>query len=246
MFAKVLSLVCIFIIRLRFPATKSISDILRKRYGAAVVKSVRKFERLDFKKKKAMLDISFLETCLKYDIYPKFIQFRTANKNLKKSVAYKECQKILLEEELEEKRRKLHIINKDFDQLKSDLHDILSYFDFLHVTSLFFIPNRIALEKIEEKQNIKLSKLLVQIPKHDPKQIIHNFSNHILTPDQESLLIKGLNFALPPKKLKYEDYMLNFELLFRDISKLETKNEDLLFAKTNLRNITYSSFKCYK
>ena len=81
--------------------------------------------------------------------------------------------------------------------------------------------------------------------KHDPKDIIHNYSSHILTPDQEYLLIKGLNFALPPKKPRYEDYMLPFELLYRDISKFDVKNDDLLFAKNELRNIAYTSFKTY-
>ena len=39
--------------------------------------------------------------------------------------------------------------------------------------------------------------------------------------------------------------MLPFELLFRDISKFDIKNDDLLFAKDELRNIAYTSFKTY-
>ena len=102
-----------------------------------------------------------------------------------------------------------------------------------------------ALEKIEIKQNLKISKLLEGSVKHDPKNIIHNYSSHSLTDDQESLLLKGLNFALPPKTLKYEDYMLPYELCFRDISKADIIQEDLLFAKSDLRNIAYTSFKSY-
>ena len=30
--------------------------------------------------------------------------------------------------------------------------------------------------------------------------------------------MKGLNYALPPKSLKYEDYLLNFELFFRGVT----------------------------
>ena len=57
--------------------------------------------------------------------------------------------------------------------------------------------------------------------------------------------MKGLNFALPPKKLRYEDYMLPFELLYRDIKNLDKKEDELVFAKNELRNIAFSSFKMY-
>ena len=55
-----------------------------------------------------------------------------------------------------------------------------------------------------------------EIIPHDPKQITHNYSSY--TPDQESLLIGGLNFALPPKKL-----------LYRDFRTLDSKQDKLVF-----------------
>ena len=57
--------------------------------------------------------------------------------------------------------------------------------------------------------------------------------------------MKGLNYGLPLKILKYENYMLNFELLFRDVSKIGLNGEDNLFAKNELKNIAFSSFKFY-
>ena len=41
-----------------------------------------------------------------------------------------------------------------------------------------------------------------------------------------SLLSKGLNFAISPKNLNYVDYMLPFELLFRDIDLLDIPRTD--------------------
>ena len=242
---KVFTFVCLFIIRLRFPPNKSVADIVRARYGNATLKTVRKFEKLDFKKRKLLLDINFLETCRDANVTPRFLQFRTANYNLKKSSTYTDCQKLLLEEEIRTKQKKLDEHHKNFEEMKKDLHSTLSYFDFLHITSLFFEPNIKAMEKIELKQNVKLIKIFEENVRHDPKQIIHNYSSHTLTPEQESLLIKGLNFALPPKKLKYEDYMLPFELLYRDFHTLEKKENELVFAKNELRHIAYSSFKAY-
>ena len=101
------------------------------------------------------------------------------------------------------------------------------------------------MEKMELMQNLKLSKLFEENIKHDPKQIIRNYSSYKLTQEQVSLLIKGLNFALPPKKLKYEDYMLPFELLYRDFHTFDKKEEEIVFARNELRQIASSSFKTY-
>ena len=35
------------------------------------------------------------------------------------------------------------------------------------------------------------------------------------------LLVKGLNFCLPPKQLNYADYLVHFEFFYRDIHNLE-------------------------
>ena len=137
---------------------------------------------------------------------------------------------MLLNEEIRTKRKQLSHLEKKLINAKNNLHEILSYFDFLHIISLFLERNTLELGKIELRQNAKLSRLIAENVRHDPKQIIHNFSSHELTPDQEALLIKGLNFALPSKKLRYEEIMLLFELLYRDIGN-DAKKEDLIFVK---------------
>ena len=53
----VISLVVIFLTRLRFPSRLSIAEVLRKRYGVRTLKLVRKFEKTDIKHKKALLDL---------------------------------------------------------------------------------------------------------------------------------------------------------------------------------------------
>ena len=39
---------------------------------------------------------------------------------------------------------------------------------------------------------------------------VYNFSNYHLTDSAKSLLIKGLNFAIPPKKIDYSKFLLPF------------------------------------
>ena len=60
---------------------------------------------------------------------------------------------------------------------------------------------------------------------HDPDKVIFNYSSHVLTESEKSLLCKGLNFAIPPKTLEFADYLLPFELFYRDIHNWDIANE---------------------
>ena len=115
---KVISLVLLFMIRTRFPGDKSITYILRSRYGSTLVKEVRKFEKIDYKLRKCMLDVVFLETCLENKIIPKSLNFRGSNLHLKTSRAYDSYQLKLLREEISVKKSKAKIFEKDFIVLK--------------------------------------------------------------------------------------------------------------------------------
>ena len=81
------------------------------------------------------------------------------------------------------------------------------------------------------------------ITSHDPDKVIFNFSGHVLNTTEKSLLSKGLNFAIPPKNINYADYMLPFELLYRDVDFLEVANLDKEFIKSRLRDSAFSSYK---
>ena len=60
---------------------------------------------------------------------------------------------------------------------------------------------------------------------HGTEKVIFNFSSHKLSDDEKSLPCKSLNSAIPAKHLDYTDYMLPFELLFKDINKDVMHNE---------------------
>ena len=161
--------------------------------------AIRKFEKLDYRIRKVILDQNFLETCSSNDVIPNFLNFRTTNSRLKDSKSYEECQKLLLQEEIMNKSTHAEKLKTEFKIVKKGLYDVMSIFDYLYITSLFLESNIKSIDKIETKQISKLSISLESKIQHDPKNIIYNFSSHNLTKNQESLLIKGLNFALPPK-----------------------------------------------
>ena len=79
----------------------------------------------------------------------------------------------------------------------------------LCMSSLFLVPVDKAIRKNDKIHSRKLQKLIPIIHEksiidnvsHDPNKVIYNFSNYRLTDSNKSLLIKGLNFAIPPKKI---------------------------------------------
>ena len=70
----------------------------------------------------------------------------------------------------------------------------------------------------------------------DPNKLIFTFAKYELPDRDKRLLAKGLNFSLPSKYLDYADYLVTFELFYRNICKLGIlSNEDLDFVKTRTK-----------
>ena len=75
---------------------------------------------------------------------------------------------------------------------------------------------------------------------HDPSKVIFNFSKCELSDCEKGLLAKGLDFSLPPKYLDHADYLVNFELLYRNIHNL-----GILFKKTRPKEAALSPYRNY-
>ena len=57
MFMKVADIAFLFLILLRFPQSKSMSQIIRSQYGDTIIKRLRKFEKIDYGLRKAKLNL---------------------------------------------------------------------------------------------------------------------------------------------------------------------------------------------
>ena len=93
------------------------------------------------------------------------------------------------------------------------------------------------------KYKVKISELMRSKLKHNPEEVIHNFSSYNLSTTEKSLLCKGLNFALLPKDLKFENYLLPFELLFRNVYESSDKDKSLLHLKSKIKDVGFSSYR---
>ena len=76
---------------------------------------------------------------------------------------------------------------------------------------------------------------------HNAEKVVFNFSTHVLTDHEKSLLSKGLNFAIPAKGINYADYLLQFELMYKDINSLRTSIFDFDCTMTRLRGYKETS-----
>ena len=74
---------------------------------------------------------------------------------------------------------------------------------------------------------------------HNHERVIFNFSFYKLTDDEQNVLWKGLNFSVKPGLIEYAEFLLPFELLFRNIKDL--CNEDMSLIKAKLRDTALTS-----
>ena len=150
--------------------------------------------------------MNFLQTCQSFNVIPKFLQLRVANKNLRRSQAYqKRLNHLLLAEINKKKKKNLKVLVNELSSVKSNLLCILNFLDFNHVCNIIISNNKKSILKCKYTHKKKLSDLIpgyeVNLTRfsHDPNKVIFNFSSYVLTEDEKSLLCKGLKFCIPPK-----------------------------------------------
>ena len=195
--------------------------------------------------RKINLDIKFLNPCQNNDICPTFIQYKISSMCLQNSNAYPQSQHLFIEEELTFKNVEQGNIISEMERIKSDLRMVTSLIDWTHISRTFPESNIKTIRRVEGIQNYKLSQLMGKKLRHETKKVIHNSSPYQLTDTEKLLLCKGLNFSIPPKHLKFENYLLPFELLYRDVYESNNKDESLLHLKSKIKDVGLSSYRIY-
>ena len=213
-----------------------------------MVKELRKFEKVDYFLGKCKLYyLTFLIASLQNNIIPKFLNFCLSNSYLKNPRAYHACHLKLLKEEMSLTKSRIRTLEKDFNHRKEKLRGTVGIIDYTHVICLFLTQND---RKLAHHQNIyskKLFNLGLEFSKvsHDADKIIFNSSSYTLSKSEKRLLCKNVNFAIPPDSFEHSDYLLPFELSYRDIKDLDLSNEKTNFSKAKIKDRALSSFKLY-
>lgn len=241
-----IALVLLFIIRLRYPPGESISSIIIRRHGRPTLQLYRTVERLDLKLRKAELDRQYLTICSNNNLVPNFLNFKLPNNNLQNSRLYRNCQKRFLNDEIKEKTSKINSIKNRLNNTLSSLKSSVSFIDFTHFTHLIERTNSNTIAHNKFIQDRKLQKLGYVNPDGLPtSKVIFNFSSRPLNSAEESLLRKGLNFALPTRKINYLSHFLPFELLYKRITNclfFPFQNKTPEFFKNSLKHLAFSTY----
>ena len=156
MLIQVAVFVFLFLARIRFPKSKSITEVIRSRYSENTVKRIRK--------------------CDDNNAIPNFLNFCLANGHLKYSSTYRLCQLNLLRKEIRRKHSTIRNLQKEFISLEVSLQNELNLIDFAHVSTLFFGINDKILKSKSSVQQKKFYKLLQESKTgNDPEKYILNF-----------------------------------------------------------------------
>ena len=141
----------------------------------------------------------------------------------------------------------MRTLQHEFNRLCNALQFKLNCINFAHISTIFLSSNDNLLKTHDSIQQKKFNKLLIENrTKQDPEKVIFNFSKLFLTDVEKTLLVKGLSFGLPPKQLRYSDYLINFELFCRSIDNLKILSGDnLYFIKTRIKDTALTSFCNY-
>ena len=89
--------------------------------------------------------------------------------------------------------------------IKKRITNKLSIIDFAHICCHFLVGNDKKIPQVKEThcKNLKNLGSVSLVRSHNPDKVIINYSYYQLSDIEKTILVKGLNFALLPKKLNY-------------------------------------------
>ena len=99
------------------------------------------------------------------------------------------------------------------------------------------------IQKRKLQNLLKISSNNIFSDSHNPDRVIFNFSSYELTDEEKNILCKGLNFSVKPGWIEYSEFLLPFELLFRDIKREDLCNKDMSLIKARLLDTALTSYQ---
>ena len=210
----------------------------------------RILEKTEYKAKKGNADLHFLRTCQENGLIPKFLYFRLHNPRLKTSEMYRNFQKKLLSYEISVKEKQVDSLQKQAKVLHSQLKNSVNGIDYNHFKELIERSTTTKVTGDKATHMKKLHKLgYTAFEELPPDKVLFNVSSRVLSPTEESVLSKGLKFALPPKRLSLERYLYTFEKLYESLQKYpiwQSENNQFESFKDKLKHLALSSFQRFK
>jgi hypothetical protein len=140
----------------------------------------------------------------------------------------------LLASELKNKRKELRKCEDQLASAQSNLKSSVSRIDYSCIQLWMKRKQNKVIENIKKTHKSKLFKLGISpiATLLDVKKVIFNYSNKVLSKEEERILLLGLDFSLPIHKLNFANYHLVFEKLFKTLN-----NVPMFNCVNNARNV---------
>ena len=131
------------------------------------------------------------------------------------------------------------------------LRNIVSILNFNRLLNFINSVNDKKVFKIQHTQNKKLFNIGLhhEVIRLNPKKLIFNYSDKILTPDEIETLSHFLKLALPPSRINYSRWFLTFEKLFLKLKYCKffyTSNDGLNYIKSSLKSIAFKNYYSFR
>ena len=242
----VAALVLLFLIKLRFPVGKPLSEIITKRYGRPALQDFRKAEKNHFRSQKLECDLRFLNLCVSYGTIPSFIRFKVYNPNFQSSQRYRSWLFDLLNHEIKCQKKKLARCNKELEGAFSSLKSRVSWIDFKCLSSRIKANAEKKLIGVRNTHKRKLLKLGIDTStKVNPDRVVFNLSSKTFTNEEMELLALGMDFGLSGGRAKYEQFFLDFERLCNTVGHLKDiwNNESLTSIRSRITTVARNAYQ---
>ena len=220
------------------------NDIARI-YGNVTVKDFRKYENLEYKKKKLNLDIDFLNNSKQLVVCPKFLIFKLLNVSNKDTLS---IGKRLLCSAINNCNKELQHLSKELSLTENFSSPQFSTIHFYILTKSITSYNKKSLRKSWHTQQKKLSSLTrdCNLPIFTANETITNLTQYELSQEESDLLKAHLYFLIQPDEIRKSEIVTTFEKIHRsflnNLKSKETKHQ----VKAHLLYLANSHFYNYK
>ena len=216
------------------PSTFKLPQRLAHETDKRVIQHFRKWEKTEKKIATFRNHLHFTLHCKHHDVTPPSLKLKCASKSREATQIIERAQKALINERINNIKRKL----KTFGSQKSEADEFLfthSTENYTEIHEWMTHAHNETFDNIRTRQQRKFGRLLaqqnknkllrnspiVEVEQEEAERIkskwIVNLSNRTLTSEEETVLKKGMNFAVTPNKIPVDEFVIGIESACRVI-----------------------------
>ncbi|CAF4389133.1 unnamed protein product [Rotaria sp. Silwood2] len=208
----------------------NVESYLRDNYDRRILLTYRTVKKFYLRTELVRLDIRFLKSCRAKDIIPKFLWFKTANRNLASSSAYKDSQRRLLNVEINYKYQHLNRLKKMYRYSASLLQQYCFGDLFERIQQIITTICCPIIKEKEETVERKLfgHSLCTQQRYYVDRKVVKNLSARILLDDEIDCLANGLDYGLVSRRFDEMGAVGNIEQFSHHVPDIFQHHEKLM------------------